>query len=100
MTVLSKSKLLYVWRFTANQFVLVPSPLRFTTRDLFFSTGDGHQQFNEPTGVTDSECSVEEQLCDGRQPNYVSTEAEDIVGISYQATTSEKRRRLSAGSVN
>jgi hypothetical protein len=28
----SKSKLLYDWRFTANQFILAPSPLRITTR--------------------------------------------------------------------
>jgi hypothetical protein len=33
----SKSKLLYDCRFTANQFVLAPSPLRITTR-FFFST--------------------------------------------------------------
>jgi hypothetical protein len=32
----SKSKLLYDWRFTANQFVLAPSPLRVKT-DFFFS---------------------------------------------------------------
>jgi hypothetical protein len=31
----SKSKLLYNWRFTANQFVLEPGPLRLTTRDFF-----------------------------------------------------------------
>jgi hypothetical protein len=31
-----KSKLCYDWQFTANQFVLTPSPLRFTTRILFF----------------------------------------------------------------
>jgi hypothetical protein len=31
----SESKLLYDWRFTANQFFLVPSPLRLTTR-LFY----------------------------------------------------------------
>jgi hypothetical protein len=30
-----KSKLLYDWRYTANQFVLAPSPLRPTTRDFF-----------------------------------------------------------------
>jgi hypothetical protein len=30
-----KSKLLYDERFTANQFVLAPSPLRLTTRDFF-----------------------------------------------------------------
>jgi hypothetical protein len=34
----SKSKLLYDCRFTANQIVLESSPLRLTTRDLFFST--------------------------------------------------------------
>jgi hypothetical protein len=33
----SKSKLLYDWRFTANQFVLASSPLRPTTRFFFFS---------------------------------------------------------------
>jgi hypothetical protein len=33
----SKSGLLYDWRFTANQFILAPSPFRLTTRD-FFST--------------------------------------------------------------
>jgi hypothetical protein len=32
----SKSKLLYDWRFTANQFVLTSSPLKPTTRDFFF----------------------------------------------------------------
>jgi hypothetical protein len=31
----SKSKLLYDWRFTANQFVLASSPLRLTTRIIF-----------------------------------------------------------------
>jgi hypothetical protein len=32
----SKSKLLYDWRFTASQFVLVSSPLRLTMREFFF----------------------------------------------------------------
>jgi hypothetical protein len=32
----SESELLYDWRFTANQFVLAPSPLRLTARNLFF----------------------------------------------------------------
>jgi hypothetical protein len=32
----SKSKLLYDWRFTANQFVLASSPLRPTARDFFY----------------------------------------------------------------
>jgi hypothetical protein len=32
----SKSKLLYDWRFTANQFVLASSPLRLMTRIFFF----------------------------------------------------------------
>jgi hypothetical protein len=31
----SQSRLLYNWWFTANQFVLAPSPLRFTTRFFF-----------------------------------------------------------------
>jgi hypothetical protein len=31
-------KLLYDWRFAANQLVLTSSPLRLTTMDLFFST--------------------------------------------------------------
>jgi hypothetical protein len=31
----SESELLYDWWFTANQFVLAPSPLRLTTRDFF-----------------------------------------------------------------
>jgi hypothetical protein len=31
----SESELLYNWRFTANQFVLAPSSLRFMTRDFF-----------------------------------------------------------------
>jgi hypothetical protein len=30
------SEILYDWRFTVNQFVLAPSPLRFMTRDIFF----------------------------------------------------------------
>jgi hypothetical protein len=34
----SKSKLLYDWRFTANQFILASSLLRPTTRDFFNST--------------------------------------------------------------
>jgi hypothetical protein len=32
---LSKSKLLYDWQFTANQFLLASSPLSLTTRDFF-----------------------------------------------------------------
>jgi hypothetical protein len=32
----SQSELLYDWRFTANQFVLATSPLRFTTSDFIF----------------------------------------------------------------
>jgi hypothetical protein len=32
----SKSELLYDLRFTANQFVLAPIPLRLTTRDFFY----------------------------------------------------------------
>jgi hypothetical protein len=32
----SELELLYDWQFTANQFVLAPSPLRLTTRDSFF----------------------------------------------------------------
>jgi hypothetical protein len=31
-----KSESLYDWRFTANQFVLAPSPLRVTSRDFLF----------------------------------------------------------------
>jgi hypothetical protein len=31
-----KYNLLYDWRFTANQFILAPSPLRPTTLDFFF----------------------------------------------------------------
>jgi GR25 family glycosyltransferase involved in LPS biosynthesis len=31
-------KLLYYWRFTANQFVLAPSPLSLMTRDFFNCT--------------------------------------------------------------
>jgi hypothetical protein len=31
----SKSELLYRWRFAASQLVLVPSPLKVTTRDFF-----------------------------------------------------------------
>jgi hypothetical protein len=34
----SESELLYDWRFTANQFVLEPSPLRITIRDFFSRT--------------------------------------------------------------
>jgi hypothetical protein len=33
----SKPKLLYDWRFTANQFVLASNPLRLTNRYFFFS---------------------------------------------------------------
>jgi hypothetical protein len=32
-----ESELLYDWRFTTNQFVLVPSPFRLTTRDFFLN---------------------------------------------------------------
>jgi hypothetical protein len=38
LTHLSESELLYDWRFTSNQFVLVTSPLRLTTIHLFFLT--------------------------------------------------------------
>jgi hypothetical protein len=31
----TKIKILYDWRFTANQIVLTPSSLRITTRDFF-----------------------------------------------------------------
>jgi hypothetical protein len=34
--VISESQLFYNWRLTANQFVLVTSPLRFTTRIFIF----------------------------------------------------------------
>jgi hypothetical protein len=34
----TESDLLYDWRFTAIQFVLAPSPLRFTNRKLVFAT--------------------------------------------------------------
>jgi hypothetical protein len=34
----SISDLLYDWLFTANQFVLAPSPLRLTTTDYFSAT--------------------------------------------------------------
>jgi hypothetical protein len=33
----SESELLYDWRFTANQFVLAPSPLRLTARIIFLN---------------------------------------------------------------
>jgi hypothetical protein len=33
----NKTQLLYDWRFTANQFVLVPSPLGLTSNDFFFN---------------------------------------------------------------
>jgi hypothetical protein len=33
----SKSELLYVWQFTVNQFVLEPSPLGLTSRDVFIA---------------------------------------------------------------
>jgi hypothetical protein len=36
-TAKSKSKLLYDWRFTANQFVFASSPLRVMTREYFFN---------------------------------------------------------------
>jgi hypothetical protein len=32
-----QSEILYDWRFTANQFVLAPSPLRLTAKILFFN---------------------------------------------------------------
>jgi hypothetical protein len=35
--VFSESELLYDWRFTVNYFVLVTSPLRFTTSSFFFN---------------------------------------------------------------
>jgi hypothetical protein len=40
----SESELLYDWLFTANQFVLVPSPLRLTAR-IFFSIQHLRSQF-------------------------------------------------------
>jgi hypothetical protein len=33
----SNSELLYDWRFTANQFILAPSPLRITTSNFFLT---------------------------------------------------------------
>jgi hypothetical protein len=40
-----ESELLYDWRFTANQLVLAPSPLRFTTRDYFSLNPYGHSPY-------------------------------------------------------
>jgi hypothetical protein len=37
LTPTSQSELLYDWRFTANQFVLTPSPLRLTARIFFLN---------------------------------------------------------------
>jgi hypothetical protein len=42
----SKSKLLYDWRFTANQFVLASSPLRLTIRDFFQLNSCGNSPYN------------------------------------------------------
>jgi hypothetical protein len=44
----SKSKLLYDWQFTVNQFVFAPSPLRFTTRFFFQWNPCGHS----PSGTS------------------------------------------------
>jgi hypothetical protein len=41
----SKSELLYDWRFTANQFVLVSSFLRLTTRDFLQLNPCGHSPY-------------------------------------------------------
>jgi hypothetical protein len=41
----SKSKLLYDWRFTANQFVLASSPLRPTTRFFFQLNSCGYSPY-------------------------------------------------------
>jgi hypothetical protein len=48
----SKSKLLYDWRFTANQFILASGPLRPTTRDIFQmnSCGNGPYVTSSLTG--------------------------------------------------
>jgi hypothetical protein len=41
----SRSELLYDCRFTANQFVLAPSPLRLTTGDFFQLNPCGHSPY-------------------------------------------------------
>jgi hypothetical protein len=41
----SQSKLLYNLRFTSNQFVLSPSPLRITTREFFQLNPCGHSPY-------------------------------------------------------
>jgi hypothetical protein len=42
----SESELLYDWRFTANKFVLAPSPLRLTARIFFFHLNTcGHSSY-------------------------------------------------------
>jgi hypothetical protein len=41
----SESELLCDWRFTANQFVLVPSPLRLTTDNFFQLNPCGHSPY-------------------------------------------------------
>jgi hypothetical protein len=41
----SKSKLLYDCRFTANQFILAPNPLRITTREFFRPNPCGHSPY-------------------------------------------------------
>jgi hypothetical protein len=42
---LSESELLYVWRFTANQFILAPHPLRLTTRIFSQLNTCGHSPY-------------------------------------------------------
>jgi hypothetical protein len=41
----SESELLYDWLFTANQFVLAPSPLSVTTRNFFRLNTCGHSPY-------------------------------------------------------
>jgi hypothetical protein len=49
----SKSKLLCEWRFTADQFALASSPLRFTARDFFFQRNScGHSLYVTSSMIT------------------------------------------------
>jgi hypothetical protein len=54
---LQSSTLLYDWRFTANQFVLAPCPLRPTTKDFLQLNSCGNSPLWREDGLVSYECA-------------------------------------------
>jgi hypothetical protein len=80
----SKSKLFYDWRFTANHFVLAPSPLRFTTRFFFFQLNPCGSSLYVTSSLTRRGiCFL--LICSAFRQLYVS-HLQHVIGTSFFCT--------------